>query len=226
MTVTNDRTNKALGFLRTAYKDYIAARVLLNRGYTLQGVALASTAIEKYFKAAICIMTGRLLHIHLDKFDRIKKVVEDLGYGVLIEKMDPLFLQILCKAYALRYYDDITAPVTIGFFKNQFIGELDGAVALFEKLLILEKKDGGGVVLSPLQMDLKAGNPDLLENNWVAQKIRKEEFMSTNCEGFAIHIHPNNVFEEIIVSSTKSNIQYDGYMYAINVNPPAAALSH
>lgn len=219
MNNSDDRTNLALGFLRTAYKDYIAARVLLNKGYTIQGVMLASTAIEKYFKAGICICTGKLIHKHLDRFDIIKKAVEDMGYGILIEKIDPAFIEILSKAYTLRYYDKIKEPITIGFFKNQFLGELDGAVELFERLFVLSKTDTKEPVLTPLKQDYKSKNPDLFENNWVTtEKKDKKIFMETDCEGFAIHILPFNVFEEIHVSSVKMTLPYTGTMTLINVN--------
>ena len=118
----SNRMNLALGFLRTAYSDYIAARVLLNRGYTLQGMMLASTAIEKYFKTAICIWTGKVTKVHMDNFDAIRQKVVEMGYGRLIEKIDPQFLELLSKAYKIRYYDDITESMTIGFFRNQFLG--------------------------------------------------------------------------------------------------------
>ncbi len=140
-----------------------------------------------------------------------------MGYGALIEKIDPLFIEILAKAYTLRYYDDIQVPTTIGFFKNQFLGELDGTVALFEQMFILSKEDNKDVILSPLKQDYMAKNPDLLEKNWVAQKADKKKFMETDCEGFAIHILPDNVFEEINVSSVKMIIPYEGSMILINV---------
>ena len=35
------------------YRDYIAARFLLNNHFIVQGLTLASTAVEKYLKAVI-----------------------------------------------------------------------------------------------------------------------------------------------------------------------------
>jgi HEPN domain-containing protein len=42
-----------------AYEDYITSRFLLNNGHTLQGAILASTAIEKYFKAMLVTLGPR-----------------------------------------------------------------------------------------------------------------------------------------------------------------------
>jgi HEPN domain-containing protein len=215
----SNRTNLALGYLRTAYNDYIAARVLLNRGYTLQGAMLSSTAIEKYFKAGICLATGEILKVHMDRFEVIKNQVIEMGYGILIEKIDSIFFDLLSKAYIVRYYDNITEPFTIGFFRNQFLGELDGAVELFELLFVLSKKRSDEKVLSPLKMDYRTGNPDLFENNWVTTKEKdKKKFMETDCKGFAVHILPGNLFEEIHVTSQNLHVPYEGTMTLIKIN--------
>ena len=211
-----ERVNLALGLIRTAYNDYIAARVLLNKNYTLQGVILASTALEKYFKALIVSQLGKIKPVHFDRFDLIRKAVEEIGYSVIIDKIDPLFVDILTKVYPLRYYDNIKSPTTIGFFKNQFLGELDQAIYWFDKAIILS--DNKGTVLSPVRRDFQNKNPDLLENNWIAKKpIDKKKFMETDCEGFAIYIHPKHLFDEINVSSVKMTIPYEGSMFLINV---------
>jgi hypothetical protein len=52
--------------LDIAYKDCLAARVLLNAHLLLQGAVLASTAIEKYFKAVLAFR-GHQSHGHLKK---------------------------------------------------------------------------------------------------------------------------------------------------------------
>lgn len=208
----------SLGLLRTAYNDYIAARVLLNRNYTLQGMILASTAIEKYFKAAVYAITGRRSKVHMDRFEVIKNEIIEIGYEVLITKIDPLFLELLSKAYKLRYYDNITETISIGFFRNQFLGELDAAVAWFDQLYILSKKGSNEVVLSPAKMDYRNRNPDLFENNWVTTIEKdKKKFMETDCRAFGVHILPGNLFEEIHVSSEKLFVPYNGSMTLINV---------
>lgn len=215
------------GLLRTAYNDYIAARVLLNRNYTMQGVILASTAIEKYLKTVIAMHTGKVSHIHMDRFDMLKDEFMKTGYGVLFERVDKQFLNILYKGYRFRYYDNIKEPTTIGFFKNQFLGELDGAIELLERLFILTKiKDGKEItVLSPLKMDYNVHkNPDLTENNWVATPEKdKKAFMENHCIGFAVYLRPDSIFEEIHLSSKPMKIPYHGTMMLININEKGEA---
>lgn len=217
----NDRTNLVLGLLRTAYNDYIAARVLLNRNYTLQGVILASTAVEKYLKTVIAMHSGKVSYVHMDQFEVLKAEFMETEYGVLFEKVDPIFLDILVKGYRYRYYNNIKEPSTLGFFKNQFLGELDGMIELFERLFILKKvKDGKEeAILSPLKMDYNVNkNPDLSENNWVTTPEKdKKAFMENNCVGFAVYLQPDNIYEEIHVSSKPIFIPYEGKMIQITI---------
>lgn len=213
-----ERVNATLGLIRTAYNDYIAARVLLNKNYILQGVILASTALEKYFKALIISHSGKVKHVHFDKFDQLKEAVEQIGYTVIIDKMDPRFIEILTKIYPLRYYDNIKNPISIGFFKNQFLCELDQAVYWFDKALV--PTDVKGTLLSTVRQDFQKKNPDLIENNWITKiPIDKKKYMETDCEGYAIYIDPRNLFSEVNVSSVKLSVPYNGSMMLINVGP-------
>ncbi len=214
----SDQQNIALGLIRTGYNDYIAARVLLNKNYVMQGVILASTAMEKYFKALVVYFSGVIIPVHFDRFHLIRKAVDEIGYQVIFKKIDSRFFEILTQAYPLRYYDNITKPTTLGFFKNQFLGELDSAVYWFDQILPITNDTGE--VISPLRQDLKAGNPDLLENNWIAHKpLDKKKFMETNCEAFAIYIHPLKLFSEVHLSSKKLNSTYNDRMWLITIKP-------
>lgn len=49
------RITKLINFLNLGFKNYIGSRALINNELNLQGGILASTAIEKYFKALIAI---------------------------------------------------------------------------------------------------------------------------------------------------------------------------
>ena len=217
MINNNHNSSFCFGLLNMAYSDYIAARILLNKDYTLQGVILASTAIEKYFKALVAICTGRKIHVHMDRFDKIQKIIEETEYKTVIDCIDSRFIDILGKAYKLRYYDNVSESYSVGFFKNQFLGELDGAVALFEKIFI-EIQAGDLIVLTPLKQDLKKNNPDLFYNNWTLTKEKdKKVFMENNCIGFAIYINPNNFLDEIRSHSKPFRMEYNGTMSLIEI---------
>jgi HEPN domain-containing protein len=150
--VKTGNLNLAVGLMRAAYNDYIAARVLLNKNYTLQGAILASTAIEKYFKTLIALHETKVPRTHMNEFERLEPHIGDIGYEILIQKIDRRLINILGDCYKFRYYDNIEQLTTIGFFENQFLGELDGTVELFERLFVLTKEKDGGTepLFSPL----------------------------------------------------------------------------
>ena len=115
------------GLLSLGYRDYIASRFLLNNDYILQGTLLASSAVEKYLKAGEALNGKRLNKHHLDSLGQFKSLYSQTPYHMMFNVLDPVFLNILGKAYRYRYYDEktITKPDTIGFLVNQFLGTLD-----------------------------------------------------------------------------------------------------
>ena len=90
-------------FLNIAYKDYLAARVLFNAQLPVQGAVLASTAVEKYFKA-ILAFHGNECGGHLKKahFNAVKNFEAQLSAAFNVE-----FITFLQHAYCLRYQDDL-----------------------------------------------------------------------------------------------------------------------
>lgn len=210
------KTNLALGFMTGAYLDYIAARVLLNKDYTLQGAILASTAIEKSFKALLTICGGKAQRIHFDRFELLEKEIKSIGFGVVLEKIDSRFLYILSRVYRLRYFDNVKEIESIGFIKNQFIGELDGTMAYFENAYKFDHSEGEQV-LSPLKTAYKNEVPDLIHNNWIYLKIPKEEFMNRDFDAFAISIHPEKYFEPVVANAKFSEMKYSGKMGYVNL---------
>ncbi|MFT4155148.1 hypothetical protein [Parafilimonas sp.] len=118
------------GLISLGYRDYIASRFLLNNNYILQGTVLASSAVEKYLKAGLAMNGKRLKKFHLDSLGQFKSLYSQTPYHMMFDVLDPVFLEILGKAYKYRYYDEntITKPDTIGFLINQFLGTLDFTV--------------------------------------------------------------------------------------------------
>lgn len=78
-----ERVKQINEFLDVAYKDYVAARVLLLADLLPQGAVLASTAIEKYIKA-ILAFRGNVSHGHLKaaQFNALKNFDPQLGQQV------------------------------------------------------------------------------------------------------------------------------------------------
>ena len=68
----NQMNNLGSNFIKTGFRDYVASRFLLNNDFFMQGVTLASSAVEKYFKA-ILVIHNLKRNVHLDNLKEIKK---------------------------------------------------------------------------------------------------------------------------------------------------------
>jgi hypothetical protein len=146
---------RAQGLLSIGYRDYIASRVLLNNGYIMQGALLASTAVEKYLKAVLAL-SGISCKYHMDKLGQIKPLFQHTPYTMMFDILDPVFLDMLSKAYRYRYLDEktVTKPDTVGFLVTQFLGTLDFTILKLDSLFIIEKKIKT-VKIQPWRLNLK-----------------------------------------------------------------------
>lgn len=194
------------------YRDYIAARVLLNNHLIVQGLTLASTSVEKYLKALIVfnLKEREKYHYHFDSFEKLKSLLCKVNKDVT-EEFDPVFLEILENAFKIRYYDNIKQPVFMGFFINQFIGELDYTIDFLENFVA--KTENGGASISAYNRAIKNNNPQLFENNFVLGKENKKDYMEKPDVGFSIIIRIGSVVqEEKIVKGRSTKNKYEGRM--------------
>ena len=162
------------------YRDYIAARFLLNNEFIIQGLTLASSAVEKYLKALIVFTSKEKerYNYHFDNLIKLKTILAK-NHQDVTEKFDPIFLSILEKAYKIRYYDKLKKPIEIGLFLNQFIGELDSTIHF------LETSDTPGLLYREA---IQNKDPNLYQNNFILNKQDKKDFMERPDTAFAIHI--------------------------------------
>ena len=158
-------------FLNIAYRDYLAARILLNSHLPAQGAVLASTAIEKYFKA-ILAFNGNESRGHLKKahLNAIRNYDSKL-WSVLNEE----FLELLQKAYAMRYLDDLYQNFNLVIASREFLAELDHTVITIQEKFNL--KQGNKVRLSIYQNHLTKNDSNLFLNNHILNRIDKHEFI-------------------------------------------------
>ena len=169
------------------YRDYIAARFLLNNQFIIQGLTLASTAIEKYLKALIVFnLKGKeRYNYHFDNLEMLKNILERNYYDVTT-KFDPVFLNILEKAFKIRYYDKLEEPIRIGFYLNQFIGELDNTIHDLETLVMKMQNDRE--FHTPYGRAIKNNDRHLYENNFVLTNQDKKAFMEKPDTAFSVYI--------------------------------------
>jgi hypothetical protein len=190
---------KARSFLNLAYKDYLAARVLLNFDLLLQGVLAASTCVEKYFKA-IMTLRGNFSDGHLKRshLHSIKNYDSEL-YANLNES----FLFFLQKCYKLRYFDSITPGYSVAIIQRPTLAELDYTVSRIESRFTLMQETGKLKML--YEVAIADSEPNLYENNYVLQKMDKNTFIEQKeSRVYAIRIDPPFHVVEIFYTAVRS----------------------
>ena len=211
-----------IGLLSLGYRDYIASSFLLNNDYILQGTLLASSAVEKYLKAGLALNGKRLNKFHLDSLGQFKSLYSQTPYKMMFDVLDAVFLDILGKAYKYRYYDKktITKPDTIGFLVNQFLGTLDFTIFKLDSLFIITKENNGVTSSQDTQLKraAKSGLPDLWLNNYVLNKIGKNEFMNRKSKAFGLFITPLNFGEELEIVGHDIIGLYEGKMWTVTAD--------
>lgn len=212
-----NKNSLSLSYFSLGYRDYIAARFLLNNNFFLQGLTLASSSVEKYLKALL-IFHGRSKKKHLSQLDDLKQELANCYYD-LTQKFDPRFFTLLSNAYKARYYDNLQEPLTIGFFVNQLIGELDSFVSFIENFVITEIKDlNGNIVKTPYKRAYEEKNEQLIKNNYLFEGITKKEYMERPDDGYAIYVDPNQPFEEYVALGKGIVNEYNGSLTEIKFN--------
>jgi hypothetical protein len=130
------RIDDADKFLMLAFNDYLAARALFLNCLLSQGAILASTSIEKYFKAIISLK-GNACQKHLGR-----PLVNALrnAFRELFAALNNEFMGFLEKAYKLRYVDDLEKDFNLCISKRKTLAELDFTVAEIENRLVREQE--------------------------------------------------------------------------------------
>ncbi|MFT3795644.1 hypothetical protein [Flavobacterium sp.] len=193
-----------------AYRDYVAARCLLNNELIIQGLTLASTAVEKYLKSIIVFHSIDKInyHYHFDRIEKLKNALSNI-YD-LDEKFDPVFLTILEKTYKIRYYDKLKEQILIGIYLNQFLGELDATILDLETFIM--KTQNGNNKFTNYWRAIENKDPNLYNNNYLLTKQEKKEFMEKPGFAFSICIKAGTsaIGFEKTVSCKKIAVSYDG----------------
>ena len=170
--VRKEHIRKVVGFMNDGFHDYIAARVLLNAALLQQGAVLASTAIEKYFKAVMAT-GGMESHGHLKTahWNSIRNLQPEL-----FAQINGDFLKLCKKCYDLRYTEQLSNGFNAVIAQREFLAELDATVALIEDSVVRASADGKEVVTRYQRMK-RENDARIWANNHVLSQCVKEAFI-------------------------------------------------
>jgi len=159
-------------WMNLGLKDYIAARTLLTREHLeLQGSILASTCIEKYFKA-IVTFRGMTVRRHLSR--ALINSVRNYD-PKLFASLSSSYVEFVRKCYELRYLDTIKPGFNLHINRRKSLAELDFTVSEIQKRI----KMGSGTqeIKTLYQSYLEAKHPLLFADNYLLQEISKKSFV-------------------------------------------------
>jgi hypothetical protein len=168
-----ERVNESRTFINLGFTDYLAARVLLNTGLVLQGISMASTSIEKYFKAILSLNeTVHRRHLNRDLLKAVRTIDPNL-FQVLNES----FFLLLEKCYKLRYLDDLPNGFSVALIQYPSLAELDYSVEKIESRFTLFE-ESRKLELRYQQMRHEK-DPQLVENNFLYSGLGKNQFIES-----------------------------------------------
>jgi len=203
--MTNDK--RALNFIASAFFDYTASRFLLINNHPLNGIILASTAIEKYLKALSIIATGKYEKGHFDKFEKLLKVFVGTPLESMFNSADPQFFDALSGGYQLRYFDNTYEIWKVSFVTKQVLAELDYFINEIEKWIVVSD---GVDNLTTYKMAVRNNDTRIYDNNYVLNNWDKKTFVETESNSFALFSDPANSVIELVGS--KLCFPYSGRM--------------
>ena len=168
-----ERVNEARTFINLGFTDYLAARILLNNGLVLQGLCLASTSVEKYFKAILSLKeTVHRKHLNRD----LRKAVRATD-SELYQSLNESFFLLLEKCYKLRYLDDLPNGFSVALIQYPSLAELDYSIEKIESRFALYE-DSRKLELGYQRM-LNEKDSQLIENNFLYSELEKKEFIES-----------------------------------------------
>lgn len=142
----------------------------------VQGCVLANTAIEKYLKA---------LYAHLEQSIPHSHAVQTLYTGLKASgkstvTLNESFLNLLQKAYALRYPDDLPDDFNIALNQMKILAELDRSVFAITNSF----KFNEGMTDFALVRAAQAGDQRYLARNVLLNPEHTSTFFSTDSQSF------------------------------------------
>jgi hypothetical protein len=197
-SAASPNVSPAIQMLRSAYDDYVAARLLLKSSCLWQGAMLASMAVEKYLKT-LFHLRGVTQWGHLgNKLSEFKNKLASLNN--LPTAIPAPFLTVLSRSYTLRYYNEIGSPVSCGFFRWQLLAELDRVVYEIEDGITLA--EGDTEKPTPYMEAVDNDNESVFDQNWILNGDDREAAYLR--PGFVLkYVEEENVILDLTVDGVK-----------------------
>ncbi len=211
-----EKAKKLIGLKYSAYKDYIAARILFLNSQLHQAAFFANTCIEKELKACLYSL-GVDCRVQHDSFKLLNLL--NNHNPETYNKLKPDFIKMLTKIYKSRYHEDLNPGYNFVIIKNKFLAELDFTYSILEPKVRYKTKREPDIAKTIYELDVLNKMPRVLLNNYLYNNISKEKFLKMPDTVFEFRIIFNHEVVEALYSIPE-NTDWDRFIYEGLVSPP------
>lgn len=161
-----------LGLKSMAFKDYKAARILLNTGQLHQACFFINTCIEKELKTFLTSTSNKVPQIH--DTDKLLNLVSQLNGITWSKDINFEYIKMVSKIYKSRYYEYLQPGYNFVINKNKFLAELDFIYSLLESKTKIQFNTNRK---SAYQHSLEIKDTSVFENNYILNNFSKKDFL-------------------------------------------------
>jgi HEPN domain-containing protein len=200
-TCNSQTAKETLLWLKWADSDYQSARLLLLQGLLVQGAAFSNTAVEKYLKSLFAHRRMPIPHSHSVAvlYQRVKNETgSDLD-------LNESYLQLLQKAYKLRYPDDATDGFNIALNQARLLVELDRTVKKIIERFHIVRTDRNEKILLILERAIQDKDALVLTNNVAIDPSQGARLFSNPSHSYDFRRHKGQIYETNYVTERVSD---------------------
>lgn len=200
--LNKSENKKVSGLKGMAYKDYIAARVLLKKDLLHQAAFLINTCIEKELKAYLFAhgISVKRNHDTVKLIDRVSQI-EGVNW---IGEINLEFIKVVNKIYESRYFETLEPGYNFVINRNKFLAELDFTYSLLQSKSIKMNQEGK-TIKSMYENSAEKKDPLVYENNYVLYNKPKAELLDLRDLVHEFRVTEENSIFEMTYSITKND---------------------
>ena len=200
---------QVVGLKTTSYREYLAARHLLNDGFLHQAAFFINSCIEKQIKALL-IALNIPVQIKHDTFKLYNLLQQHKP--IITDRLNPDFFRMISKIYKSRYYEDLGTGYNFVIIKNKYLAELDYTFSILEPTIRYQLERDRKVHPTKYEMDKEKKYLVLYRNNYLLNNIEKTDFLNQPDMVYEFRIAPNHeIFE--VTYNIPFNKEHNVFLY-------------
>jgi HEPN domain-containing protein len=204
-----EKAKRLIGLKHSAYKDYVAARILFLNEQLHQAAIFANTCVEKELKACLYSLgvDCKIQHNTFKIFNLLRNHDSET-----FNKLNAEFIKVLSKIYESRYHESLSPGYNFVIIKRKFLAELDYTYSVLERKVRFKiKRFAGEPPKTNYEIDVLNKFPIVTKDNYLFEKS-KEQYLGSSDVVFEFRMLFNHeVAEALYVIPKNDNFQKFDY---------------